>query len=106
MQYEWQINEHNEVLVGEGFFISYNPDAGNDVEGQILAVIATLMSGEVYSHGGEETALVIEPDTYLILNGDFREAYEAAFPSLEACTKVFEDNIEHKSQWTSGEEEE
>lgn len=51
----------------------------------------------------EETALVLraqkfsEPNTYLILRGDFRKEYEAAYPDYKKCLKVFEDNPESVS---------
>ena len=64
----------NEILSGDKFYISFNP----------------LGPGST----GPETALCIrkeeDPDEpFAILNGDFTEEYEAAFPDLEQCKKVF-----------------
>jgi len=46
-----------------------------------------------------ETALYVKGVWY-ILNGDFRKEYEKA-GDLEGCLKVFRDNIEHISTWST-----
>jgi len=54
---------------------------------------------------GPETALYFDEE-YWILNGDFRDEYERAFPNLEECKEVFKDNREHESSWSTYEPEE
>lgn len=77
--------------------ISYNPSAPVSFYAMALAP----------SVGGlEETALVIYEDgetKYRILNGDFRKEYEEVWPNKESCKKVFEKNINHKSDWSTNE---
>ena len=55
---------------------------------------------------GAETALYLGDKkgprgTYLILSGDFRAAYEEAFPDKDACVAVYEKHkAEHRSVWS------
>lgn len=90
----------NEVLEGDGFYISYNP--------RPCAGMHLFMSDK----SGPETAIVFIDgpggrERYLILNGDFRSEYEAAADGgLEACKRVYESHITHKSSWTTPQEEE
>ena len=83
----------NELLYGEGFFISYNPKPGGNIP-----------SFEA-DNRGDETALVVPGDKkeYRILNGDFRKEYLELVPKgLEACIKFFDENEpEHGSSWTT-----
>ena len=52
--------------------------------------------------GGEETALV-KDGCYLILNGDWREQYEAVFDEgYDACLKLYLQNKDtYRSSWSS-----
>lgn len=82
----WEDMGHNMVLIGKGFFISYNPNAGGS--------IFDMMLGESGLY--EETALCVDDESsivgtsYYILNGDFRKEYEALLPKgLKACLKFY-----------------
>jgi hypothetical protein len=79
---------NNAVLRGDGFYISYaeNPGAG-------ISFFAS-------DGGSDETALVVG-DNFHILNGDFRDQYEAAVAGgLAACMAVFDAHkARHASSW-------
>lgn len=95
----WEKHARNEVLKGHGFCISYNPDP-NKIEG----VEIPLLTSDFH---GPETAIVIygkDRHIYLILNGDFRAEYEAAFPGgLKACLHVYAARKpQFGSTWTTG----
>jgi len=84
----------NEVLIGEGFFISYNSNPG----GGFL-----VFQGD---GGSDETALVNngDPDNeYRILNGDFREEFEAIIDQgFEACLEFYNKReAENGSSWST-----
>lgn len=81
----------NYILKGDGFFISYNPAPGSG-----FSLFAS-------DGGGSETALCKDGD-YWILNGDFRDQYEALVPSgFERCILYFESQKgEFGSSWTDG----
>lgn len=84
----------NEVLDGDGFYISYNPSARNDIFG----VFASLIGEE--DESTEETALLDRSGVWYILKGDFRKEYLKAAPKgLEACLKVYN---KHKATKRSG----
>lgn len=91
---KWKRLERNEILTGDGFYISYNPKPCFD-------------SNFIKSDGGQaETALCIRrsgKNHWLILNGDFRREYEAAFLiGLGACLSVWTKYKEtHASTWSS-----
>ena len=85
----------NEVLVGDGFYVSYMPPGGG-------AVLTRLFDAD---DGGSETALCIRGDkktAYFILNGDFRAEYEKAIAlGLDACKAVFtKHESKHRSSWS------
>lgn len=79
----------NDLLRGDGFYISYCPAPG--------AVMALFDSDD----GGPETALCHD-GCHFILNGDFREAYERLVPlGLEACKQFYEQQSAHaESRWS------
>jgi len=84
----------NELLQGEGFYISYNPSPCDNIAGSFFSS----------DGGGAETALAVDSEgqkVWMILNGDYRKAYQAAFPDKEACIKVYKKHIEHRSSWSS-----
>ena len=85
-------NGGNEVLEGDGFFISYHPTPG--------VGISFFESDD----GSDETALVKEDSDikYRILNGDYRKEYEELIPQgFEACLAFYEKMcVEHDSSWT------
>lgn len=97
---DWKKISNNEVLSGDGFYISYNP---NTAIGH--ADVTKLMNffGEDV-RDGEETALYHKPsDTWKILEGDFRKEYEEAFiGGYKACKEVYERNKkDHRSNWST-----
>lgn len=72
------INTGNQVLKGDGFHISYNPRTDQ----------------------GEETALC-KNGKYLILLGDYREAYERLVPEgYAACLDYFRTHNGKHSPWS------
>lgn len=72
----------NEVLNGQGFFISYN---------------RTPMS---FENNNGETALVVDGG-YYILNGDHRKEYEKRIKDLGECVKYFQEHKEDISFWSN-----
>lgn len=105
---KFELNEHanlfgrkNYILKGgnpeteEFFYLSYNPDPGSGFE---------MFQGD---NGSSETALYTRvDDKFRILNGDFREEYEAAFPSgVDACLEVYNKHkAEKRSSWSEDDE--
>lgn len=84
----------NLVLRGDCFYVSYN--AFRD---PLSLVLAKFGLGPETDKG--ETALVVG-DSYFILNGDFRQEYEAAMLSVESAMEVYLRNrSQHGSCWTS-----
>lgn len=86
-------NSGNEVLDGDGFYISYQPDT------------AAGPFGAFFSGNGEtldETALV-KDGKFFILNGDWREQYAELVPNgWDACKSFFDKHAdEHKSVWSN-----
>lgn len=81
-----QAGYSNATLSADDLFISHNPRPP--------------------ASRSEETALHIRGEdggrgTYLILNGDFRDEYEAAFPDKGACLAVYEKHkAKHRSSWS------
>ena len=88
----WKQYEFNQVMDGDDFFVSYNPDT-TAAFGAI-----SLFAGDGV---GEETALCID-GKYFILNGDFRKEYEDAIDNVDHCRAIYDKNkAEHDSSWTS-----
>lgn len=97
---KWKRLKNNEVLVGKGFYISYNPHTGKDHN--FLTDLGNLLGGDLKD--GEETALYLEKrHLWLILEGDFRKEYEAVFSKgLKACEAVYKKHKESKrSNWST-----
>lgn len=106
----------NVVLNGRGFFISYNPDAGTNVISSEIAglanILAPLIGISEKPRKGAETALVLKTGKdifdreYFILNGDYRDEYEKAFPSLKKCREVYDlFKSAHRSDWSTDDDE-
>ena len=100
---EWKniqgLDATNNVLDGDGFYISYNPSPN------------FLGFGFFGSDGGQsETALVKTAvgarSTFYILNGDFRRDYEKLVPQgFDACLAFYNSQkAEHRSSWSDDEE--
>lgn len=104
LEFKTNPNCPNEILHGEGFYISYNPRTG---VGNPLSEVLSGLTG--FPHGLAETALCVNPDDstnrkWYILEGDFRKEYAAvAHEGLEACMKVYQKNILHRSEWSTDE---
>jgi len=80
----------NQILLGDGFYVSYN---GHAQEG----VLYGLFAGD----RNEETALV-KDGKYFILNGDWRKHYERLFPDgWDTCFSFFKKrNKRYVSSWS------
>lgn len=98
----WEKISKNEVLRGEGFFISFLPSSGREVFSD-FGPFGHFFSGD--NDGGSETAIVVpngENNRYYILNGDFREAYESLVPKgKEACIAFYNQHPENHSSWST-----
>jgi len=96
----WEELRNNEVLRGDGFYISYNKDTGTDHLRRVLTQLGNTLGANLKD--GTETALYYE-GRFDILEGDFRKEYEEAFPQgLEACKEVFKKHeADHRSNWTT-----
>ncbi len=81
----------NYLLQGKGFHISYNPNPGASVMGEIWGS----------DDGGPETALCHE-GKFFILNGDYRESYEKLVPlGYEECKRFYDQQAAHaESSWS------
>lgn len=81
----------NEILQGDGFIISYNPDTTN---------------GPAFFAGdGAETALRDERNgrgRCLVLNGDWRKQFEELVPmGYNACLALYKElAVKHRSSWS------
>ena len=87
---QWEKLTHNEILQGDGFYVSFNPAPFGGVG---------LFGSD---NGSSETALSGD-DGWMILNGDFRAEYAKAFPKgYEACKRVYEKHkAASRSSWSS-----
>jgi hypothetical protein len=97
MTVKWETANGGAVAHGEGFGVSWqprrNPTGGDHLIG--------------CDHKDGETALVKDngkgkPETYYILNGDWRSQYEALIPQGYLACKAFYDQnaAEHRSRWS------
>lgn len=87
------VGNHNYVLGNDEFYLSFQP---------AQEIAPGLPSFDAETDKGETALCLNTPRVWYILNGDFRKQYEDAFPQgLEACKKVFFDNIKHKSNWST-----
>ncbi len=93
----------NEVLDGDGFYISFNENKYNSV---VLApfhtALTTLTGDDRFMEISEETALCVDRK-YYILRGDFRKEYEELVPKgLNACMKFYKKNKKkYQSVWST-----
>lgn len=97
---KWERLTNNEILKGKGFYISYNPNTGKDHG--FFTELGNMLGAQLKD--GEETALRLEKrGLWLILEGDFRKEYEAAFPKgLKACEAVYKKHKKSKrSNWST-----
>ena len=79
----------NQVLNGEGFYISYMPSNGMDAFGSWGS-----------DSGSDETALCKDGE-FFILNGDFRKEYAKIIEEgFDRCLDFYEKNLEAKSSWS------
>ena len=86
----WRRYSMNMQLEAPDFYISYNPNTNS---------LGSFFAGD---ESGEETALV-KDGRYLILNGDWREQYEAVFDEgYDACLKFYLQNKDtYRSSWSN-----
>lgn len=84
----WRTNRSNEVLDGDGFFVSFNANTAS-------------MGAFFASDSGEPETALVKAGKYLILNGDFRADYERLVPEgYDACVAFFKANETNKSSWS------
>lgn len=104
----------NELLEGEGFYLSYNPghyNPGHYGPKNLLGALAVALGGDPSMEiVTAETALCVQhPDgrEWLILNGDFRKDYEGLVDQgLAACRAFYNSQKdEHKSPWSTERED-
>ena len=86
---------HNEIMPGDGFFVSFVADTSATIGGAMFA-------GDTAA----ETALVVPADIeakYRILNGDHRRGYEEAVKGgLKGCLAYYDKHkTALKSSWSS-----
>jgi hypothetical protein len=89
----WKKLNHNYILEGDGFFVSFIPSNANPWLG-------TIFNGD--RPDGMETAIV-KDGKYYILNGDFRKDYEKLVDKgFNACKKFFDKNEDESgSSWSN-----
>lgn len=101
-----QTGQGNELLEGDGFYVSFNPDPNQHPLADVLSNLAQMCSGdETFTESQAETALCIKQPNgrvkYLILNGDFRRDYEGLVEQgVEACREFFKSQ-DCVSVWTT-----
>lgn len=108
MTFERQPGARNEVLNGDGFYVSYNARTGADGLSALIGLVAASMIGnDAMAEPAEETALCVDhpggrPE-WLILNGDFRKDYEGIAPlGLSACLEFYRSQKDSaKSPWST-----
>lgn len=88
----------NYVVNGPDFYISYNPST-QDHYG--FTELGNILGGNLKD--GEETALLDrKTNTWMILEGDFREEYIKVFSKgLKECKKIYKKNIDKRSNWST-----
>ena len=88
----WTDLGSNQILDAGNFYISYNgyPDNKN-----FLGELAALLSGDESMKDIREETALYDGKKWRILNGDFREEYEAAYPDWKNCLAVYR---KHKAQ--------
>lgn len=105
----WLKNDYNEVLRGDNFLVSYNPDTAQVRAAMEITKIGNLMAEAMDAKqrfdDGAETALVFTDEEgrrrYWILKGDFRKEYEPLVPQgLSACQDFFMLHPAEASPWS------
>ena len=100
----WTKKRDNEVLDGEGFYISFLPEERPvDPISEICSGIARAVTGEAeYVESLTETALV-KDHIFYILNGDFRKEYEGIIDQgFDTCLALYNSQKEdHSSVWST-----
>lgn len=99
---KWELCGNNVILQGEGFYISYNDSTGQkdpslyEASQYMDKFLGALLGQEVQRQ--EETAICFD-DSFLILNGDFREDYEKLVDKgLDICIEFYN---KHKAELQS-----
>lgn len=97
----------NEVLRGDGFYISFNQNTSatksglGDLFNKMGGLLANMIDYTIETDGRAETALVKE-GVFYILNGDFRIAYKKIAPKgYTACLRFFISKKENWSHWST-----
>ena len=92
---------NNEVMMGDGFYVSYNPNTKSTPLAKVVDELLSLLVGE---GGGEETALYCKKDdNFYILDGDFREGYKDLIQQgFESCKAYFNEQVKkgHRSNFS------
>ena len=101
---EWIKVRDNELLRGQGFYISFLPgNRPTNPWGEVLSGLANAITSEPeYLESLTETALV-KDHIFYILNGDFRKEYEGIIDQgFDACLAFYEFQREdHGSVWST-----
>src|SRR5438105_565164 len=102
-------NGPNQILKGKGFYISYVPPAHFREQrscdaslANMLAGMATMMSGKKHSNDGAETALNAD-GKWMILKGDYRKDYAGLVKKgKKACIAFYlTQKDEAGSEWST-----
>lgn len=97
----------NQILIGDKFFVSYNPGAGADPTSVLLGAFAGIKGRE--GTMSSETALVDDrgkTKVFKILSGDWRKEYLERIDSWEDCLAFFDSKkAEFGSDWSTEEED-
>ncbi len=85
---------NNQVTKKDGWYISYLPEDNDPISLMMGAMVGieTPDDGETAIKGDDE-------DGYLILVGDWREAYSKC-DTFEQAVEVYKANIEQRSPWS------
>lgn len=104
MKKEWKKVANNCILQGKDFFISYNPNTGKGHMNGLLTDMGNALGNPigVSFKDGEETAVKGKKGEWMILEGDFRKEYLAAFPSYDKVVAVYKKHkAKHNSSWST-----
>lgn len=115
----WENRGRNVILQFDGFYISYNPDTSQiQVSPGMRAMHEMMVKFGIMpslpqlcgDYGGcDETALCLEEtNDHWVLNGDFREEFEAAAENgFESCLLLYKQlRVKHRSSWSDGDMDE
>ena len=100
----WEISDtptENQVLQGDGFFISYMSGENSSVLDWCGSDWQQDETALVVSRGKPDDEPKIGTHNYFILNGDHRKEYESLVPGgLDACKKYYEQHQNEASSWS------